>query len=272
VTSILVSRAEADGRVAFTLTGLFNAHTELGARLWELFAEEPPLLARAYIAAHAATDSVDHDAAAFSQILDLYPGFARDYVQWVASERQSLKRFVDHRDYDRLWLRDDYEAVLRDVIDAIHDAERESLVWSTHLSAFFGTKAQAEAAPVTERQDALLGQLIEERHGDAKFMEWLFHVVARLPEERRRKHLIHLLDRNQDFVLFQRLPLEPSNGFFRGSELPLLRRRIEFLESLLTSLQGLAFLDHKLEVQRRIQRLEEDVQTAKRHDFQEGTP
>jgi len=84
--------------------------------------------------------------------------------------------------------------------------------------------------------------------------------------------LIHLLDRNQDFVLFQRLPLEPSNGFFRGSELPLLRRRIEFLESLLTSLQGLAFLDHKLEVQRRIQRLEEDVQTAKRHDFQEGTP
>lgn len=271
VTSILLSRAESDGRVAFTLAGLFNRHTEIGARLSELFAEDPSLLARAYLAAHAAKDSVDHDAGTFSQILDLDPGFARAYVQWVASERSPLKRYEDHRDYDRLWRRDDYQAVLCDVVDAIHGAERGGFVWSTHLAAFFSTKAKGEADPViAERQDALLGRLIEERHADAEFMEWLFHVVARLPEGRRRAHLIHLLERNRDFVLFQQLPLEPNGWSWTGSEVPLLRRRIEFLESLLPSLQVLAFLDHKLEVQRRIQRLEEDVQRAKRQDFREG--
>jgi hypothetical protein len=271
VTSILLSRAESDARVAFALSGLFNGHTELGARLSELFAEDPSLLARAYLAAHAEKDSVDHNAAAFSQILDLDPGFARAYVQWVASERSSLNRYEEHRDYDRLWRRDDYQAVLLDVVDAIHGAEREGFVWSTHLATFFSTKAARKAdSVVAGRQDALLGRLIEEHHANAEFMEWLFRVVAQLPEERRRAHLIHLLERNQNFVLFQRLPMEPNGWSWSGSEVPLLRRRIEFLESLLPSLQGLAFLDHKLEVQRRIQSLEERAQRAKRHDFREG--
>jgi hypothetical protein len=101
-------------------------------------------------------------------------------------------------------------------------------------------------------------------------MVWLFLVIVQLPEERRRTHLLHLLDRNPDFGLFQRLPLEPNGWSWSGSEVPLLRRRIEFLESLLPALQGLRFLDHKLEVQRRIERLEQGVERAKRRDFQEG--
>ena len=270
VTSILLSRTEADG-CAFALTGLFNTHTEVGARLSELFAKDPALLARAYLAAHAAKDSVDHDAGAFVQILDLDLRFARTYVQWMASEQLPLKRYEDHRDYDRLWRRDDYAAVLSDVVDVIHGAEREGFVWSTRLLTFFSTKAKGEADPlIAERQDALLGRLIDERHADAEFMQWLFRVVAALPEERRRAHLIHLLERNSDFALFEHLPLEPSGWSWTGSQVPLLRRRTQFLESLLPSLDGLAFLDHKLEVQRRIQNLEEDAQRAKRHDFEEG--
>lgn len=273
VTSTLLARVESEARAAFALAGLFNRHTEVGGRLAELFADEPSLLVRAYLAAHAARGSVDHDATAFSKVLDLDPGFPRSYVQWVASERSPLQRYEDHRDYDRVWRRDDHQAVLCDIIDAIYAAEREGFVWSTHLTTFFSTKAKAEAdSVVAERQDALLGRLIEERHMDAAFMAWLFHVVARLPEERRRVHLRHLLDRNRDFALFERLPLEPNGWSWSGSEVPLLRRRIEFLESLLPSLQGLAFLDHKLEVQRRIERLEEHVEDAKRDDFKEGVP
>lgn len=270
-TSILLSRVESDQRVAVALSGLFNMHAGVGERLSELFADEPPLLARAYLAAHSARESVDHDAEAFSQILDLDPGFARAYVQWVASERSPLKRYEDHRDYDRLWRRDDHEVVLRDVVEATYDAEREAFGWSTHLAAFFRTKAQGEADPVVaERQDALLSRLIEERHEDVEFMEWLFQVVTRLPEARRRSHLLHLLDRNRSFVLFQRLPLEPNGWSWTGSEVPVLRRRIEFLESLLPSLQGLPYLDHKLAIQRHIQRLEESVEAAKRHDFMDA--
>jgi hypothetical protein len=273
VTSILLSRAAADRRVAFALSGLFNTHAEVGGRLGELFADEPSILVRAYLAAHGATEAVDHDAAGFSQILDLDPGFVRTYMQWAASERSPLERYEDHRDYDRLWRRSDYQAVLWDVVHAIRDAEREGFVWSSHLAAFFRTKAHSEADPVVaERQDALLGRLIEEQHADAEFIEWLFHVVARLPEERRRAHLFRLLDHNRDFALFQRLPLEPNHWSWSGSQVPLLRHRIDFLESLLPSLQGLSYLDHKLEVQRRIQRLAQDVERAKRVDFQEGTP
>ena len=103
VTSTLLARAESDDRAAFALSGLFNRHTDVGGRLAELFAHEPSLLVRAYLAAHAARGSVDHDAAAFSQIVDLDAQFPRSYIQWVASERSSLKWYEDQRDYERLW-------------------------------------------------------------------------------------------------------------------------------------------------------------------------
>src|SRR6185369_14165505 len=149
------------------------------------------------------------------------------------------------------------------IADAIFAAERTSVVWRTHLEVFFQNKSRGDADPtVAIRQDAILRRLIDDRHGDDEFMVWLFHVVVRLPEERRRSHLLHLLSRNQTFELFRRLPLEPSGWTWSGSEVPLLRKRIEFLESLLPSLGGLPFLDHKLEVQQRIQWLEKSVEQA----------
>jgi hypothetical protein len=268
VTSILLARAESGASVAFPLSGLFNAHTEVGGHLAETFAADPPLLVRAYLTAQGAKESMDYDAAAFAQILDLDQGFARVYVEWVASERSPLKRYEDHRDYDRLWRRDDYDTVMRGIVDAIHEVEEEGVVWSTHLLVFFQTKrSEAADSVVAERQDTLLRRLIEERHGDVDFMEWLFHVIARLPEKRRRDHILELLGHNRDFALFERLPLESDSWSRSGSEVPMLRRRIEFLESLLPALEGLSFLDHKLEVQRRVQRVEERVEQAKRHDF-----
>jgi hypothetical protein len=273
VTSLLLTRVESEERAASALEGLFSRCTEVGGRLSDLFADDPSLLARAYLAAHATRTSLDHDGAAFAQVLDLDPGFARVYVKWVASELNIRRRGEDHRNYDRLWRRDDHEAVMLDIVGAIYDVERDSFVWSTHLATFFTTKSKGEANPiVTERQNALLGKLVEERHADSEFMEWLFQVVVRLPEERRRAHLLHLVERNRDLTLFRRLPLEPNSWSWSGSEVPLLRRRMDFLESLLPSFQGLAFLDHRLEVERRIRGLAQEVERAKRHDFQEGTP
>jgi hypothetical protein len=270
VTSILLARAGSDTRAAFGLAGLFNGHSELGQRLGGVFAEDPPLLTRAYFAAHSARSGVDYNAAAFSQILDIDPSFPREYVQWVASERSSLTPFDDQRDYDRLWRRDDYDTVLRNVAEAIYAAERETFVWSTHLLAFFRPRAKKEADPLAaERQDAFLERLVEERHADTAFMQWLFRVVAALPQERRRVHILHLVDRNREVALFERLPIEPNGAFWTGSEVPFLRQRIEFLESLLPFFRGIAFVDHKLEVQRRIEGLAKSVEDAKRRDFKD---
>jgi hypothetical protein len=272
VTSILLARVESDGRAAFALTGLFNTLTEVGGQLAKLFAAEPLLLVRAYLSAHEAGESLDHDAAAFSQILDLDPGFPRSYVQWMTSERSPFNRYEDHRDYDQVWRRDDHQPVMCDIIDTIYAAERKGIVSSPDLAWFFSTKTTAgDDSVVVERQDALLKRLIEERHADAEFMVWLFLLVVSLPEDRRRAHLLHLLDRNRDFALFERMHFD--NGWaWSGSEVPVLRQLIEFLESLLPSLQGLAYLDHKLSVQRRIEWLEERIEKAKRYDFKVGLP
>ncbi len=270
VTSILLARGEAGDQTGFALSGLFNGHSEVGERLAEFFVDDPTLLRRAYVAAHAVRDALDHDSVALSQIIDIDPHFLRAYIHWMATERGPVARHDDHRDYDLLWRRDDYEALMLDAVDAVYDAERDSFTWSTHLAAFFRNKSEGESdAEVVQRQDSLLELLIGQRHTDAEFMTWLFHVVAQLPEERRRAHILRLLERNHDFALFERLPLEPNGWSWWGSEVPVLRRRIEFLDSLLPSLQGLAFLDHKLEVQRRMKWLEERVEEAKRRDFKE---
>jgi hypothetical protein len=271
VTTILLNRFESDKCAALSLLGLFDSFIEIDGQLAKLFAHETSLLERAYFAAHEAGQPVDPDAAIFSLIRDLVPGFPRRYVQWMASERSLHNSYEEPRVYERLWQRDDYEEVMCDIINTSHTAMREGLVWSFDLSTFFRTKTTPrDNSVVVARQDALLKRLIEERHTDSEFVEWIFRFICRLPEERRRAHLNHLLDRNQDLSLFKRLRLLPDIYSYSGSEVPVLRQRIEFLESLLPSLRGLALLDHKIEVQRAIENLEDSVEKAERSDFKKG--
>lgn len=75
------------------------------------------------------------------------------------------------------------------------------------------------------------------------------------PDEKRKEYLQLFLSRNKDFEVFKGLLLFSRVTSWSGSEVPIIKNKIEFLNSLLSMLSGLEYLEHKQCIEDRISKL-----------------
>lgn len=118
-----------------------------------------------------------------------------------------------------------------------------------------------------EKQDSYLKRVIDERSDDAEFMEYLFGVISQFAPDRRRQFVERFVQGNGDFKAFKRLQLEPSSWSWSGSEVPVLQKRINYLESLLPILNTVDLLPHRQYLEHYIQGLRTKIEREKKHDF-----
>lgn len=153
------------------------------------------------------------------------------------------------------------------IVELIYKQEQERIILSgTYLETFF--RANGEDKPeVTEKQDHVLKLLIERRHNDSNFMEFVFKTIAQFPPKRRRRFIASFIDLNKSFEDFQGLSLQPSWYGWTGSAVPVLQERAEYLESLLPILNSVDLLQHKQYVEREIQAIRLHIEREKKKDF-----
>lgn len=120
-----------------------------------------------------------------------------------------------------------------------------------------------------DRQDKLLKRLIENRHQDIEFMQFVFNVITQLSYERRCSFIDLFIENNKKFEDFEKLPIEPNFWSWEGSAVPMYQGRIEYFESLLPLLNTVDFLQHKQYIERKIQCLREKIEWEKKKDFTE---
>jgi hypothetical protein len=268
IVKTLVAKADQDARYGVFLISLFDPHPEIN--LQDLFAHNVDLLKRAYFAAHMAQDQADYEGTAFNLLLNLDPTFGQAYVERMFHKGAGLTRAVDHRNYSFLWKRDDYTQIMEDVIHAIYALERnrQLLEIDSYLDVFFVQHGQERIDPeIAERQDYLIRHLIERRHADVEFMQFVFSVIAKFSAE-RRKHLLSIfLAHNTCFDDFIHLSIAPNSWGYIGSAVPALQERVGFFESLLPLFKTVDLLQHKQSVERRIQALQTKIDHQKKQDF-----
>jgi hypothetical protein len=265
-TQIITDKCETDADFAFALSGLFNPLTEVNKAIIELFADHLHLLKRAYFAALDKRDNEDYDRRTLARILDLESGFIVEYIDHMYERKEWSSRNNDIHDSSFLWMRDDYEKLMVQVAEQIYEQEQERTILSgTYLETFF--RNDEDKPEVRERQDHCLVVLIESRHNDPDFVQFLFDVIAQLTPERRRSLLGVLLKRNKCFEDFQRVLLQPNSYSWSGSAVPVLQGRAEYLESLLPMLNTVDLLQHKQYVERQIQVIRSDIEREKKKDF-----
>ena len=95
-----------------------------------LFDGDLELIKRAYLSALRLDRSIDHGGGAFGELLDIDSGFAVEYVQWVYSVEKYPSRHDDSRDYTFLWKREDAEAIVRSILQAVINLDRPSFFGS----------------------------------------------------------------------------------------------------------------------------------------------
>ncbi|MHB1068234.1 MAG: nSTAND3 domain-containing NTPase [Gemmatimonadaceae bacterium] len=272
IVAMLVTKADTDPQFGRILAEMFEANGAVGRRLREIFGgsfADVALLKRAYCAASASEQHFDHDAAAFSLMIDLDPAFGIEWIKWRhrASPKGYLSRHDEHRDYTDLWLRPDYATVMRAMLSCL---QREQEYDFSYADVFVAVRGEERRAPeIRVRQRDLFHAWIAEAADDMEQMVFVFARAVGLAEVDRRDLLTAFLERNHRLSDFEQLPLERSDGSWWGSEVPLLGMRREFLESLLPLFDRIEFLDHRKRIEQRIAGVRSAIEVERKRDFLE---
>jgi hypothetical protein len=267
VAEVLVKKAHAFPGAGRSLEGLFSSYSTLSKGVKERFAGHVELLKQAYLVADDAAPHSDLDATGLSSLIDLDREFVREYLDHLYSCAEPPNRHHDHRDYTALWKREDWAAVLTDLVERVYECERDRLVCGSYVEVFFARREGKDDPVVADRQEEVLGLLIDRRHDESDFVAYLFGIAARLGPDHQRRLIGRFVDREPDLSSFERLPLEPRSSVWWGSEVPVLERMIAFLESLRALFGRAELLGHRHYVERQIERLKKGIERARREDF-----
>ncbi|MBS1788312.1 MAG: hypothetical protein JST85_11345 [Acidobacteria bacterium] len=274
ITSILVEKAEIDSRYGFYLADLFNEHSETSAKVKELFARRVDLLKQAYFLSLKHDRFPDYKGNGFNAILDLDRDFACEYVEWVYDnksrhDQMTLSHYDDERNYDFLWLRNDWIKVMGAIVWRIFDLEKERhSLGHSYTEVFFIRRADEQTGnDIMERQEQFISEQIRSHGENPEFMSSIFQVVANFSYDRRPPFFRLFLDRNKRLDDFKMLPLEPGAFSCTGSAVPVLQKKLEYFESLLTLFNSAEFLRHKQYLEQRIQGVQDWIEEEKKRDF-----
>lgn len=269
VIHTLVEKSKQESGFGHPLTEIFNGDSEVGQNLGRFFDRELELLKRAYFASSEADPHHDYDGHFFDELLDLDPNFAQEWISWLFNRSELPSSRDDNRDYSFLWSRPDHMAVLENIIDSIRTQRRPQLLLSnSYLQKFFVmTEGTPDLETIYARQDAFLDEMIRRRSDDKELMSLLFGVISNFGSDRRRGRILTFLRHNQDFEAFSRLRMESTSWGWTGSAVPMLQKRVDFLESLIPAMKTVELLNHKQRIEHMIQSLRDEIEREKRRDF-----
>lgn len=269
VVTIILKKASAMPNVANSLSMLFNPHTELCKRNVELFKDDLGLLKKAYFAVLTMDPHSDYNRQTLASILEVDKNFIFEYVDWKYDGKKWLSRHDDMHDYSFLWLRNDFKELMGRLLKHIYNKENQVETYSSnYLETFFlVAKKDGNSKVIRDRQKELILDLIQVSNHDLGFMKFIFSLVVNLEEEKRRMCLAAFLEHNNDFDDFKRLPIESHLWTAIGSLVPVIQKRIDFLDSLLSLVGTVELLQHRQYLEQEIEGLRKYMEAEKRRDF-----
>lgn len=243
-------------------------YTEINEHLEILFKDNIETLKKVYLTLKSGRDHNDHNSETLSKILNLDPEFIVEYIEWIYNPKQENSRWHhDTQDYSILWRHQNHHEIFKRIVELVYEKE-ENPHWYTELRYFFMSHEEKRLdAGIEQKQEELLTELINARHSDVNFMEFLFVVIANFPKERRARLIFNFLQLNKNFADFQRLELGSGPHTWSGSAVPVYQERIDYLKSLLPMLNTTQLLEHRNYIEQRIGALENQKNLEKKRDF-----
>ncbi|KAA1179699.1 hypothetical protein [Paenibacillus sp. B2(2019)] len=266
VIAILLERTNVNKQFAGAFEMMFNPHTEINKNLIMLFKADISLLKRAYLVVlECSHHHVDYDGSNLDKILKLEPKFMLEFIKMY--EDLKNRRYHDHNDYSCVWLHEEYDEIMEDVVLSIFEYEKTRYSYREPLLEAIFLHNREENVLVIERQDKFLKKIIPRQNSNIELMRMIFHIVSHFSTERRLSLLQDFLLYNQDYSHFKKLPLEESSRSWSGSEVPILQQRIAYFESVLGLLNSVDLLEHKHGIEGQISYLRDRIEQEKKRDF-----
>jgi hypothetical protein len=253
---------------AWILSSVTNPYSDMNKDLVSLFKDDIETLKKVYLIAKSGKDHSDHNSATLSRILELDPEFIVEYIEWTYAPKEEGSRWYhDSQDYSILWRHQNYREIFDRIIELVYK-KRKDARWYIELRQFFAPDTRERLdADIEHKQEQLLAELINSRHQDIDFIEFLFETIAHFSKERRSRLIFTFLQYNKNFADFKRLEIEPGVISWSGSAVPVYQELIDYLKSILRILDNAQLLEHRTYIQQRIDAWEHQKNLEKKRDF-----
>ncbi len=231
---------------------LFNETNYTPSRLIDLFKSDLNLLKSIYFFMLECDSLNDYEGVFLSEFLKINDSWGETYVDLLI---KMIKTGYD-RDYDKynvLWLSDDYIKYYDKIFLAI--SEERNYYYSWQLKNLFHTDISSKKnnKTVKQRQENWILHIVQQYSHDERIIA-LFIALAEISTDIRQIAIIEFLKNNDNFEMFEKLPLDPSHwGGEISTIIPDLQNKIDYLRSLLPYVSSAKYLRHMKRIEDRIE-------------------
>ena len=226
---------------SFCVAKFFNyAHQETTIQLiLDLFLDEWELLENLYLLAIGA--HFDYNGRLLIELVKRNNSFWREITQRLHGNlhRISYERNV----FENIWAMDNYKELIQ-------------IAYENMLGDYFGFMAEDEGAMIfansqetsefiRQRKKQWIKDYIGKNIGNINNLKMIFSVIASFLTSDRIEFLLELMKYTKDIEVFKSIPLFASFSSWSGSEVPLIEKKIDFLNDLITSLKGADYIEHR---------------------------
>ncbi|MFW6028808.1 MAG: ATP-binding protein [Halanaerobiales bacterium] len=222
---------------------MFNPYSKKPDIILKQYKRDWDLLKDIYLKLIEYDNNGDYDGVFLLAFIKFDPSFIDEYIDFTIEQ----KRTYTPESVDRLSVIWDGDNFIDQVDRVFYRYSNSEELVEGEISSFIKNiiVCQDKEGIRINRQDEWIRHFIDNNYNDQRLMEILFSSITVISPERRRKHILYLVQVNSDPELFKRIDLERNSWGGWGSMIPHMEKRIDFLKSLLPDLSGLEYLEHK---------------------------
>ena len=236
------------------------------AELLHTFDQSLDILCDAYILALRGHLHFDYAGDLFLSLVEKDPTFIPTVVSELVTERHSTS---DTDLLNALWRSANYAKLITIAMNALRTAD----VYSCYAEVFghhFMSKS-LEDKDHAPKVTIWLTKHISEFGKDMNRMKFLFNILCNCQKDIFLQGLISFCHINKSFDDFKSLRLTETSCSWSGSEIPLIDKRLDFLDNLRTQLKGIDFAEHRAWISEWIQDIRNYKSRIEAEEFMDRT-
>lgn len=142
--------------------------------------------------------------------------------------------------FNEIWKLADYEKYIK---MAFEELEKQSFYYFEIEKVFSGE--QGEREEILLRKMKWIEDYIQNNYKNIKKICCIFDVICTSFPNKKKEYILKYLKLNKSIEDFKKIPLFSNFSSWSGSEVPLIDKKIKFLNDLNNSIAGLDYIDHR---------------------------
>ena len=244
---------------------LFISYDSNSKEIIKKFKGNLDLLEEIYFIMFSYENIFDYNGNFLKEFYIIKPSILDKLIDFLISKQISLtpSKETTYRSFFEL---DNFLDIYDKIVEKIITETEIPFFYLSHFLEFILLPIQ-DNSTILKRQDELIKYWIVKFSKDELKIYCLFSAIAKLDNSRKKEYIKLLINNNESFENFKKIPLTPTSYGCNGSLIPLYNSWIEYLESLLQIFIGLKWIEHKGHIEKQIDYLREKIKSEETNEF-----